>query len=228
MEKMFEREAYLLGEEKVNMLHQKHVAVFGIGGVGGHAAEALVRAGIGHLSIIDGDIVEDTNRNRQLVATKKTVGRVKTEVLKERLLEVWPECQIDTYPIFLKEETLESFPFENFDYVLDCIDDVPAKVYLVQLCYQMNIPMISAMGAGNKLNPALFEVADLAKTSVCPLAKVMRKKCKEIGITHVKCVYSKEEPKPVKEAVGSISFVPPVMGLIMAGECMKDLGNIGE
>jgi len=223
MEKKFEREVLLFGEEAVRKLNKTHVAVFGIGGVGGHAAESLVRAGIGCLSLIDGDTVEESNINRQLVATEKTIGMVKTSVAKQRFQEIFGQCELLEYPIFLSEETKDQFDFDSFDYVLDCIDDVPAKILLIRICQEKNIPIISAMGAGNKIDPSGFMVEDIYKTSVCPLAKVMRKKCKEAGIKKLKCVYSKEEPKHVLESVGSVSYVPPVMGMTMAGACIRDL-----
>jgi len=235
----FDRTKRLLGADAMNKLKNSHVAVFGIGGVGGHAADALVRSGIGEITIVDSDEVAESNINRQLIATSKTVGRKKVEVMKEHLLEINPEVKIHTYDCFFLPETKQLFNFECYDYVVDAVDTVTAKIALVQVCNEHGIPIVSSMGAGNKLDPTAFEVADIYKTSVCPLAKVMRKELKARGIKRLKVVYSKEVPLvPVEDETfisdetrqrratpGSIAFVPSVVGLILAGEVIKDLSK---
>ena len=235
----FDRTKRLLGADAMNKLKNSHVAVFGIGGVGGHAADALVRSGIGEITIVDSDEVAESNINRQLIATSKTVGRKKVEVMKEHLLEINPEVKIHTYDCFFLPETKQQFNFECYDYVVDAVDTVTAKIALVQVCNEHGIPIVSSMGAGNKLDPTAFEVADIYKTSVCPLAKVMRKELKARGIKRLKVVYSKEVPLvPVEDETfisdetrqrratpGSIAFVPSVAGLILAGEVIKDLSR---
>ncbi len=228
----FNREEMLLGAEALEILKKAKVAVFGIGGVGGYAAEALVRAGIGELDFIDSDVVSLTNLNRQIIALHSTLGKEKVDVMKARALDINPEVKINIHKCFYLPETAAQFDFKQYDYVLDAIDTVSGKIALVEEAYRCNTPIISAMGAGNKLNPALFEVADISKTKVCPLAKVMRKELKARGILHLKVVYSPETPlKPAnteeqtckRQTAGSISFVPPVVGLLMAGEVVKDL-----
>lgn len=233
----FDRTKRLLGTEAMDKLKQSHVAVFGIGGVGGHAVDALVRSGISAITIVDSDEVAESNINRQLIATTKTVGRKKVEVMKEHLLEINPEVSVEVYDCFFLPETRAQFDFTKYDYVIDAVDTVTAKLELVEACREAGVPIISSMGAGNKLNPAAFEVADIYKTSVCPLAKVMRRELKKRNIKHLKVVYSKEEPlEPIEDAEfvsdekrqrratpGSIAFVPSVAGLILAGEVVKDL-----
>lgn len=236
----FDRTKRLLGAEAMHQLENAHVAVFGIGGVGGHAADALVRSGIGEITIVDSDEVAESNINRQLIATTKTVGRKKVEVMKEHLLEIHPEVKVNAYDCFFLPETKEQFDFSKYDYVIDAVDTVTAKLALVEVCQAAGVPIISSMGAGNKLDPMAFEVTDIYKTSVCPLAKVMRKELKVRGVKHLKVVYSKEIPlEPVEDDTfvsdekrrrratpGSIAFVPSVVGLILAGEVVKDLTKI--
>lgn len=238
MQEKFSRTERLLGREAMERLSKARVAVFGIGGVGGHAAEALARSGVGFLDIIDNDVVCESNINRQLIATTKTLGRYKTEVMKERILEINPEAQVIEHRCFFLPENQQEFDFTRYSYVVDAVDTVTAKIALVMAAKEAKIPIISSMGAGNKLNPAAFEVADLYETSVCPLAKVMRRELKKRGIQDLKVVYSKEEAlKPLeweedetlsdgtrKKAIpGSTAFVPSVAGLIIAGEVVKDL-----
>lgn len=232
MEERFKRTALLLGEAAVEGLKRKHVAVFGIGGVGGHAAEALVRSGVGAIDIVDHDTVSESNINRQLIATAATVGRKKVEAMKVHLLSINPDCRVEARDIFYTTETKDSFDFSGYDYVVDAIDTVTGKLLIIEHAKAAGVPVISAMGAGNKLDPTRFEVADIHETSVCPLARVMRRECKARGIDHLKVVYSKEPPiglpevekTPEGKAVpGSVAFVPSVMGLIIAGEVIKDL-----
>ena len=239
MSERFDRTKRLLGAEAVEKLNHAHVAVFGIGGVGGHAADALVRSGIGHITIVDSDDVALSNINRQLIATEKSVGRKKIEVMKEHLLEINPKVEIFAKDCFFLPETEGEFDFSKFDYVIDAVDTVTAKLALVEACEKAKTPIISSMGAGNKLDPTAFEVADIYKTSVCPLAKVMRRELKKRNVKHLKVVYSKEEPlEPIEDAdfvsdekrqrratPGSIAFVPSVAGLILAGEVIKDLSK---
>lgn len=229
----FARTELLIGEEGILKLQNSHVAVFGIGGVGGYVVEALVRAGVGAIDLIDNDTVSVTNINRQIIATTQTIGRSKTEVMKERVIAINPDIKVRTFDCFYLPETRDLFDFPQYDYVVDAVDTVTAKIDLILACQQAKTKIISSMGTGNKLNPALFEVTDLYKTSVCPLAKVMRKELKARNVKKLKVVYSKEIPiKPTgdtgevtsKRAVpGSISFVPPVAGLILAGEVVNDL-----
>lgn len=233
----FDRTKRLLGADAMNKLKDSHVAVFGIGGVGGHAADALVRSGIGEITIVDSDEVAESNINRQLIATTKTVGRKKVEVMKEHLLEINPEVVVHVYDCFFLPETKNQFDFTAYDYVIDAVDTVTAKLALVESCQEAGVPIVSSMGAGNKLDPTAFEVTDIYKTSVCPLAKVMRKELKTRGIKKLKVVYSKEIPvEPIEDEAfisdevrsrratpGSIAFVPSVAGLILAGEVIKDL-----
>lgn len=226
----------LFGEEAMKKFASSRVAVFGIGGVGGHAAEALVRSGIGNIELIDADTVCQSNINRQLFATTKNIGRLKTEAAKERLLEINPEINITVKSVFYLPENADEFDFTQYDYIIDAVDTVAAKLSLAQKAQLAGTPIISSMGAGNKLDPTLFEVADIYKTSVCPLAKVMRTECRKRGIKKLKCVYSKEIPMKPKEVSseekstrrqtpGSVAFVPSVAGLIIAGEVLKDLAK---
>lgn len=220
----FERTALLLGEDAVLGLHNKRVAVFGVGGVGGYVVEALARAGVGTLDLIDKDTVVYSNINRQIIATHATVGRAKVEVARERVLSINPKAKVNAYEVFFLPDTEHMFHFEDYDYIVDAIDNVTGKLTLCQKAKDANVPIICAMGAGNKLDPTRFEVADISKTSVCPLAKVMRRELKKRGIDHVKVVYSKEEAqKNDTNVIGSLPFVPSVMGLIIAGEVIKDL-----
>lgn len=232
----FSRTTLLFGEEAMDKLQKSRVAVFGIGGVGGHATEALVRAGIGTLDIIDNDTVALTNLNRQLVATHSTLGKYKTEVMKERILDINPQAIVNEYRCFYLPEVKDQFDFTQYDYIVDAVDTVTAKIGLVMEADKAGVPIISCMGAGNKVNPAMFEVADIYKTSVCPLAKVMRRELKNRGIKHLKVVYSKEMPMQAvvesteetnkRSVPGSTSFTPSVAGLILAGEVIKDLTGV--
>ena len=217
------RTEILLGEESIKRLEHATVAVFGIGGVGGHVAEALARSGVGNLDLIDHDTVSVSNINRQIVALHSTVGRPKVEVMRERILDINPEIRVNAHRCFYLPETAGEFDFTKYDYVVDCIDTVTGKLQLVEAAKAAGVPVICSMGAGNKLNPTAFEVADISKTSVCPLAKVMRRELKKRNIKNVKVVYSKEEPVVRKSIPGSCAFVPSVVGLILAGEVIKDL-----
>ena len=228
-ENQFERTALLLGKASVEKLAEKRVAVFGVGGVGGFVCEGLVRAGIGAIDIVDKDTVALSNINRQLIALHSTVGKNKVDVLEERLKDINKNLIIKKYKCFFLPETSETFDFREYDYVVDAIDTVTGKIELILKAKEAGVPIISAMGAGNKLEPAGFQVSDIYKTSVCPLARVMRRELKKRGVDKLKVVYSKEETiKPQFEegeevVPGSISFVPPVVGLIIAGEVVKDL-----
>ncbi len=235
----FSRTALLLGETGINRLAAARVAVFGIGGVGGHAAEALVRSGIGAIDLIDNDTVSVSNLNRQLVALRSTVGRYKVDVARERFLDINPALEIRTFRTFYTPETASEFDFSEYDYVIDAIDTVTGKIGLVMQAQAAGTPVICSMGAGNKLDPSAFEVADIYKTSVCPLAKVMRYELKKRGVKHLKVVYSREIPrspdmsltdeKPVgtRRAVpGSTAFVPSAAGLVLAGEVVRDISGV--
>ena len=233
----FCRTTLLLGAQGVSALSKAHVCVFGVGGVGGFAVEALARAGVGALTIVDADTVDITNINRQIIATHDTIGCAKVQVMKERIASINPACHVEARQCFYLPETRHEFDFSCYDYVIDAIDTVTAKIDLVLAAQEANTPIISAMGAGNKLDPTRLEVADICNTSVCRLAKVMRKELRARGVEHLKCVYSKEPPhKPSAEEImaagfspdqktppGSVSFVPSVAGLIIAGEVIKDL-----
>ena len=215
-------------------LKSARIAVFGVGGVGGYAVEALARSGVGALDLIDSDKVALSNINRQSIATSDTVGEYKVEVAKSRVLSINPECRVNVNKMFYLPETADSFDFTQYDYVIDAVDTVKAKLSLIESAKAANTPIICAMGAGNKLDPTMFEVSDIYKTSVCPLARVMRTECRKRGIKSLKVVYSKEPPKrPVRpvdpdnpnrrDTPASVSFVPSVAGLIIAGEVVKDL-----
>ncbi len=214
----------LLGRGGIERLGRARVAVFGVGGVGGYAVEALARSGVGSLLLIDSDTVSVSNINRQIIATESTVGRYKTEVMRERVLDINPEARIDTLNLFFSEDTAAQIDLSGVDYIIDAIDSLSTKVLLISLAKEKEIPIISAMGAGNKLDPTRFEVADISKTSVCPLARAVRVALRKRGINHLKVVYSKEEPHTSGERLpASVSFVPSVMGLIIAGEVIKSL-----
>lgn len=228
----FSRTELLLGAEAMEKLAHARVAVFGIGGVGGYVAEALVRSGIGAVDLIDNDKVCLSNLNRQIIASKSTIGEYKVDVMKKRILDINPECRAEVHRCFYLPETRDEFDFSQYSYVVDAVDTVTAKLELVMQAEEAGVPVISSMGAGNKLNPAEFEVADIYQTSVCPLAKVMRRELKRRGIKKLKVVYSKEEPIKVsaceeetarRSTPGSIAFVPSVAGLIIASEVIKDL-----
>ena len=228
---MFSRTALLIGEDGLEKLKKSRVAVFGVGGVGGYVVEALVRSGVGTLDLIDKDRVSLSNVNRQVIALQSTVGMLKTEAAEQRAKDINPDVVIHKHSLFYLPETAKDFDFSQYDYVVDAIDTVSGKIALVEQAKAANTPVISSMGAGNKLDPTAFEVADISKTSVCPLARVMRRELKKRGIEHLKVVYSKEEPLPSsltdeesgKSIPGSIAFVPSVVGLIIAGEVIKDL-----
>lgn len=231
----FSRTELLLGSEAMEKLRKARVAIFGIGGVGGHVVEALARSGVGAFDLIDNDNVSITNINRQMVATLDTVGRQKTEVMKERILSINPDAVVNVHNCFFLPETKDEFDFSQYSYVVDAVDTVTAKIALVMACEEAGVPIMSSMGAGNKLNPAAFEVADIYKTSVCPLAKVMRRELKKRNVKHLKVVYSKEIPltpagseeESNKRALpGSIAFTPSVAGLIIASEVVKDLTGV--
>lgn len=218
-----QRTAKLLGEQAVERLAGKKIAVFGLGGVGGHAAEALVRTGVGALDIIDGDTVALSNINRQLVALHSTTGQLKTDVCEKRFLDINPELSLRKFPLFFGEENAEQFDFSEYDYVLDCIDDVAAKVLLAVICTRKNVRIISSMGAGNKLNPMGFKVADIYETSVCPLARVMRQRLRKAGVERLRVVYSTEEPVITERVPASCAYVPSAAGLLMAAAVIDDL-----
>lgn len=242
MDNKFSRTELLIGKEALEKLNKSKVAVFGIGGVGSYVVEGLARAGIGNFILVDKDEVDNTNINRQIIATTKTVSKPKVEVAKERILEINPEAKVEIYQEFFLPET-EGILDDSIDYIVDAVDTVTAKIELVIRANKLNIPIMSSMGTGNKLDPTRFEVTDIYKTSVCPLAKVMRKELKDRGIKALKVVYSKEEPIKVPEVTqhiceggacriekakmppASISFVPSVAGLIIAGEVIKDLSK---
>lgn len=217
------RTAKLLGESAVNSLEQKKIAVFGLGGVGGHAAEALVRTGIGAIDIVDGDTVALSNINRQLAALHSTVGKNKTDVCAERFLDINPEIKLRKFTLFLSEETIGNFDFSEYDYVLDCIDDIPAKVLLASVCERLGVRLISSMGAGNKLNPMGFKVADIYETSVCPLARAMRARLRKAGVGRLRVVYSTEEPVITERVPASCAYVPSAAGLLMASVVIDEL-----
>lgn len=232
MKEKFMRTGLLIGEEGLDKLENSRVAVFGVGGVGGFVVEALARSGVGYIDIIDRDEVSESNINRQIIATTRTIGRPKVEVMRERILEINPEAVVRAYQCFYMPETAEQFDFSQYDYVVDAVDTVTAKIEIVMQAKQHNVPVISSMGAGNKLDPTRFEVADIYKTSVCPLARVMRRELKKRGVKKLKVVYSKEEAmtplvqlsdESKKVIPGSSAFVPSVAGLIIAGEVVKDL-----
>ena len=232
------RTVRMVGCDAVETLRNSHVAVFGIGGVGSFTAEALARAGIGELTLVDADVVAVSNINRQLVALTSTVGKAKVEVMRDRILDINPQARVHCKRLFFGSESSAIFDFAAFDYVVDAVDSVSAKLELITVCKAATVPVISCMGAGNKLDPTRFEVADIARTSVCPLAKVVRRELQKRGVEDVKVVYSKEPPLPVcaeaaeadgggrKVAPGSISFVPSVAGLILAGEVIKNIGGL--
>ena len=229
MERQFERTVRLIGEAAQRRLMESSVAVFGIGGVGSFAAEALARAGIGRLTFIDADAVDTTNINRQLTALNSTVGQPKCEVMKRRALDINPNVQIEAMQMFYGADTADRIDLARFDYIIDAIDSVSSKLLLIERASAAEVRIISAMGAGNKLDPTAFRVADISKTKVCPLARVMRRELKKRGISKLKVVYSEEEPvSPAGDArlPASISFVPSVCGLVLAGEVIKDLAGI--
>ena len=244
----FSRTELLFGKEAMDKLAGSKVAVFGIGGVGGYVCEALVRSGVGAFDLIDDDKVCLTNLNRQIIATRSTVGKYKTDVMRDRMLDINPNVEVEVHKCFFLPENADAFPWDSYDYVVDAVDTVTAKIALVMKCKEKNIPIISSMGAGNKLDGSQFKVADIYKTKVCPLAKVMRRELKKRGVKKLKVVYSEEIPtRPIEDMAiscrnncicppgaehkcterrdipGSVAFVPSVAGLIIAGEVAKDL-----
>lgn len=238
----FARTKLLLGQDGIDKLQASRVAVFGVGGVGGYVCEALVRSGIGTFDIIDNDKVCESNINRQIIATTKTIGRDKVDVMRKRMQDINPDVTVNIHKCFFLPENADEFPFEEYDYVVDAVDTVTAKIALVMKCKEKNVPIISSMGAGNKLDASAFKVSDIYKTKVCPLAKVMRHELKKRGVKKLKVVYSEELPlTPVNDDTnvcekedstivkrttpGSVAFVPSVAGLIIAGEVVKDLTN---
>lgn len=228
---MFSRFELLVGEDNIQKLNQAYVIVFGVGGVGGYVVEALVRSGIGHITIVDNDVISLSNLNRQIIATQETIGQKKVDVMKKRILSIHPECEMTTLDMFYLPETADQIDLSQYDYVVDAIDTITSKIELAVRCDQ-KIPLISSMGTGNKMNPALLQVSDIYKTSVCPLAKVMRRELKKRRVKHLKVVYSQELPmKPFESdeithkrtIPGSTAFVPSSAGLLIASEVVKDL-----
>ena len=232
------RTEILLGSEALERLRRARVLLFGLGGVGGYCAEALARSGVGRIDLVDRDRYSLSNLNRQLHATRETVGRLKVEVVRERIAAIDPEIQVEVFPIFYLPETAGQIDLGQYDYVIDCIDTVKAKLHIVTACRSLGVPVISCMGTGNKLHPELLRVADLSKTSVCPLARVMRKELGKLGIRHLKVVYSTEDartPAPVpgetpdegrRSIPGSVSFVPGAAGLLLAGQVIRELAGV--
>ena len=223
MDEQFSRTAQLIGEENVEKLFSKHVIVFGCGGVGSFVVEALARSGIGKITLVDNDLVNKSNINRQIIALHSTVGKQKVDVLKERILDINPVCQVFTHNTFFLPENSSNFDFSQYDYVVDAVDTVTAKIEIIKKSKESNIPIICSMGTGNKLNPLAFKVSDISKTNVCPLARVMRNELKKRGISKVKCVYSEELPVIQTQTPASIAFVPSVAGIVIASEVVKDL-----
>jgi len=220
----FSRTQMLLGQDAVELLNKKRVAIFGIGGVGGYVCEALVRSGIGAFDLIDSDKVSITNLNRQIIATHKTIGMYKVDVMKERMLDINPDVNVEIHRCFFLPENADDFSFQEYDYVVDAVDTVTAKIELILRAKKDGVPIISAMGAGNKLDPSRFKVADIYETTVCLLARVMRRELKKRDIESLKVVYSDEAPiKTDADFPGSTAFTPAAMGLIIAGEIVKDL-----
>ncbi len=218
------RTIMLIGEQNQTKLNNAKVIVFGVGGVGGHVIEALARAGIQNLTIVDKDVVDKTNINRQIIALNSTIGKLKTEVMKQRILDINPNAKVNAISIFVSNDNVKDFNLRNYDYVVDAIDNITAKIELAKECDVQNVKIISCMGTGNKLCPELFEITDINKTSVCPLARVMRKKLKEIGIKKLTVLYSKEEPIQTKLRLpASISFTPSIAGLRIAEFVIKEL-----
>ncbi len=230
MNERFSRTELLIGTDAMEKLKNSHVCVFGVGGVGGYVCEALARSGVGYLTLVDNDTVSVSNINRQIFALTSTVGMLKTAAAKERLTDINPGIKITEHNMFYLPETADEIDLTEFDYVVDAIDTVTAKIYLAQKCAELNVPLISSMGTGNKLDPTQFEVTDIYKTSVCPLARVMRTELKKRNVKKLKVVYSKEQPENAvadssngRHAPGSNAFVPSVAGLVIASEVIKDL-----
>lgn len=233
MNEAFSRTENLIGTEALEKLWQSCVAVFGIGGVGGYVAESLARAGIGKLVLVDRDVVSISNLNRQIIATHSSIGQAKVDVMKARIADINPDCEVEAHQCFYLPENKDAFDFTKYDYVVDAVDTVTAKLQLILQAQEAGVPIISCMGTGNKLNPAMLEVEDIYKTSVCPLAKVMRHELKKRGVKKCKVVYSKELPhksglfdeETGKAVPGSMSFVPGAAGLLIASQVVKELIN---
>ena len=223
MKEQFERTSLLVGEEAISKLNNSKVLIFGVGGVGGYVAEALARTGVGSITIVDKDTVSESNINRQIIALHSTVGRDKVDVLKERMLDINPDIQVDARKCFFLPDNAHEFDFGQYDYIVDAVDTVTAKLQIIVQAKEASVPVISAMGAGNKVHPEMFEIADIYKTEMCPLAKVMRRELKNRGIKKLKVVYSKEKPVYKGDVPGSIAFSPSVAGLLMASEVVRDL-----
>lgn len=230
MKEQFERTEMLLGTEALEKLHSAHIALFGVGGVGGYVAEALCRAGVGEIDLIDADTVSESNINRQIIALHSTVGKLKVEAARERIADICPDIKVNARAVFFLPENASDFDFSVYDYVIDAIDTVSGKIAIIERAKAAGVPVISCMGAGNKTDPTAFKVCDISKTKVCPLARVMRCELKKRGIKNVKVVYSEEPPKKSvagsengRAVPGSVSFVPSVAGLIIAAEVVKDL-----
>ena len=228
MENQHERTEMLIGAAGVEKLKNSRVIVFGVGGVGGHAVEALARAGVGHIALVDSDEVSVSNINRQIIATHRSVGRKKVDAARERILEINPDATVEEFDIFFENDTKSKIEFTKYQYIVDAIDSVQSKILLIECAHNAGVPIISSMGTGNKLDPTKFQVSDISKTEICPLARAVRVRLRKIGINHLKVVYSKELPvSPIsdgeKAVPASISFVPGVAGMIMAGEVIKDL-----
>ncbi len=239
MSDAFSRTKKLLGADAMGRLLRAKVAVFGIGGVGSYAAEALARSGIGSLALFDSDVVCETNLNRQIIATQDTLGQTKVSVMKQRVLSINPDCNVQAYDCFYSVENADAYDLSQYHYIIDAIDTVSSKLVLIMRAAKADVPIISSMGAGNKLDPTRFEVADIYATSVCPLAKVMRHELRQRGIERLKVVYSREAPlKPIEDlesinakrrsVPGSVAFVPSVAGMILAGVCIKDIAEYGR
>ncbi len=223
MEERYSRSAALLGEDAIENLKSKSVIVFGVGGVGGYVVEALSRMGVGTIELVDNDIVSESNINRQIIATYDTIGMLKTEVMRKRILSINPDAKVFARNCFYLPDTAGEFDFSKYDYVVDAVDTVTAKLSIIMAAKEKNVPVISSMGAGNKLDPSAFEVSDISKTSVCPLARVIRRELKKRGINNVKVVYSKEEPAASSRIPGSVAYVPASAGLLIASEVIEDL-----
>ena len=227
VDERFSRATRVIGEDKMRSIQKSSVIVFGLGGVGGAAAESLVRAGVGTIGIVDKDVVDITNINRQIIATDETVGIKKTQVAKDRLLSINPNLKVDVYDMFYLPENADEIDLSQYDFVVDCIDNVTAKLELVVRAQKAGVPVISSMGTGNKLHPEMLEIADIKKTSVCPLARVMRRELKKRGVEKLTVVYSKEEPVKTDSSVpGSMSFTPPVAGHLISSYVIRTIADI--
>lgn len=231
---MYDRTRLLLGEDAMNRLAAAHVAVFGVGGVGGAVCEALARSGVGHLTIVDKDVAEESNLNRQIVALRSTIGCAKAEVMRQRILDINPDCEVNAVSMFYLPETADELPLEQFDMIADCIDTVTAKLFLASRAQEKKIPLIAAMGAGNRLDPSALRLGDISETSVCGLCRIMRKECRKRGIERLRVAYSTEEPIPVsapkeegdtrrKDTPASCMFVPTAMGMLIASDIVRTI-----